>query len=102
MATQASERGFQALGRRLFGFLGHLGAIAVGFVLMVVGIGLGVTMIMIPVAIPVGMFGFGMFLWGSSRAVSGRRSYDPPTTSSPVSGSPSGPGLTRTTRLPSA
>jgi len=52
------------LARRVFGFLGHLGAIVVGFLLMMVGIGLGVTMIMIPVAIPMGLFGFGMWLWG--------------------------------------
>lgn len=45
-------------------FLGHLAAIAGGFVLMVVGLGLGVTMIMLPVGLVVGLGGVLLFVWG--------------------------------------
>ena len=60
--ARTSER--PGLARRVFGFLGHLGAMVVGFLLMMAGIGLGVTMILIPLAIPLGLLGFGMWLWG--------------------------------------
>ena len=44
--------------------LGHIAAIIIGFVLMVVGLALGVTMIMLPVGLVVGMLGFVMFVGG--------------------------------------
>jgi len=44
--------------------LGHVVAVAVGFVLMVVGLGLGVTMVMLPVGLVVGLVGVGLFVWG--------------------------------------
>ena len=43
---------------------GHVVAVVVGFVLMVVGLGLGVTMIMLPVGLVVGLVGVGLFVWG--------------------------------------
>jgi hypothetical protein len=44
--------------------LGHIAAVVVGFILMVVGLGLGVTMIMLPVGIVVGLAGVGLFVGG--------------------------------------
>lgn len=44
--------------------LAHVAALAVGFVLMVVGLGLGVTMIMLPIGLPVGLIGVMLFVWG--------------------------------------
>ncbi|MCY4600921.1 MAG: hypothetical protein OXF27_13495 [Acidobacteria bacterium] len=44
--------------------LGHLVAVAIGFVMMVIGLGLGVTMIMLPVGLAIGLVGVGIFVWG--------------------------------------
>ena len=44
--------------------LGHVAAVVIGFILMVVGLGLGVTMIMLPVGLVVGLVGVGLFVWG--------------------------------------
>ena len=63
MATQQASRGRRLLekGEQV---LGHVVAVAIGFVLMVVGLGLGVTMIMLPVGLVVGLVGVGLFVWG--------------------------------------
>ena len=63
MPTQPTGRGrrFIETGERI---LGHVVAVAVGFVLMVVGLGLGVTMVMLPVGVVVGLVGVGLFVWG--------------------------------------
>ena len=50
--------------RAVEGVLGHIAAVIIGFVLMVVGLGLGVTMIMLPVGIVVGLIGAAMFVGG--------------------------------------
>ena len=44
--------------------LGHVAALIIGFVLMVVGLGLGVTMIMLPVGLVVGLLGAAVFVGG--------------------------------------
>ena len=44
--------------------LGHVLAVVVGFVMMVVGLALGVTMIMLPVGIVVGLAGAAIFVGG--------------------------------------
>jgi len=44
--------------------IGHIAAIVMGFILMVVGLGLGVTMIMLPVGVVVGLIGVAMFVGG--------------------------------------
>lgn len=44
--------------------VGHLAAIVVGFVLMVVGLSLGVTMVLLPVGLVVGIAGVLLFVWG--------------------------------------
>ena len=44
--------------------LGHVAALVVGFVLMVLGLGLGVTMIMLPVGLVVGLIGAAIFVGG--------------------------------------
>jgi hypothetical protein len=44
--------------------LGHIAAVIIGFVMMVVGLGLGVTMIMLPVGIVVGLLGAAIFIGG--------------------------------------
>jgi hypothetical protein len=43
---------------------GHVVAMVVGFVLMIVGIAMGVTIVLLPMGIPVGLAGFFLFLWG--------------------------------------
>jgi hypothetical protein len=49
---------------KLENVLGHIAAVVIGFVMMVVGLGLGVTMIMLPVGIVVGLLGVAIFLGG--------------------------------------
>jgi hypothetical protein len=44
--------------------LGHIAAVIVGFVMMVVGLGLGVTMIMLPVGLVIGLAGMAIFVGG--------------------------------------
>lgn len=44
--------------------LGHVVAIVVGFVMMVVGLALGVTMVMLPVGIVVGLLGVAVLVGG--------------------------------------
>ena len=44
--------------------VGHIAAMIVGFVMMVVGLGLGVTMIMLPVGIVIGLIGVAIFVGG--------------------------------------
>ena len=63
MATQPAGRGRRWLQKAEL-ILAHLAAVAMGFVLMVVGLGLGVTMIMLPVGLVVGLLGVMLFLWG--------------------------------------
>ena len=50
--------------RFIEGVLGHVAAVVVGFVMMMVGLGLGVTMIMLPVGIVVGLAGCAIFVAG--------------------------------------
>jgi hypothetical protein len=52
--------------------LGHVAAIVVGFVLMVIGLALGVTMIMLPVGLVVGLLGFAMVVSGFFAHLDGR------------------------------
>ena len=44
--------------------LGHAAALAIGFVMMVIGLGLGVTMIMLPVGVVIGLAGVAVFVAG--------------------------------------
>jgi hypothetical protein len=44
--------------------LGHIAAIIVGFIMMIVGLALGVTMIMLPVGLVVGLLGVALFISG--------------------------------------
>jgi hypothetical protein len=43
---------------------GHVAAVIVGFIMMVVGLGLGVTMIMLPVGLVIGLVGVAIFVGG--------------------------------------
>lgn len=45
------------------GFL-HIGAIAVGFILMIVALAMGVSVVMLPLGITVGLAGLAILLWG--------------------------------------
>jgi len=53
--------------------LGHIAAIVIGFVLMVIGLALGVTMIMLPVGLVVGLLGFAMVVSGLFAHLDARR-----------------------------
>lgn len=44
--------------------VGHVIALVMGLVLMVVGVAMGVTIVMLPFGVPVGFFGLLLFLWG--------------------------------------
>jgi hypothetical protein len=44
--------------------VGHIAAIVIGLVMMIVGLGLGVTMIMLPVGVVVGLLGVAIFVAG--------------------------------------
>ena len=63
METQPAGRGRRWIEKAEL-ILGHVAAVAAGFVLMVFGLGLGVTMVMLPVGLVVGLLGVGVFVWG--------------------------------------
>ena len=44
--------------------LGHIIAVVVGFVMMIVGLGLGVTMILLPAGLAIGLLGMALFVGG--------------------------------------
>ena len=44
--------------------VGHIAALIVGFVMMIVGLGLGVTMVMLPVGLVIGLLGVAIFIGG--------------------------------------
>ena len=44
--------------------LGHIAAIIIGVVMMVIGLGLGVTMIMLPAGIVIGLLSVAVFVGG--------------------------------------
>ena len=44
--------------------LGHIAAVVIGFVLMVIGLALSVTMVMLPVGVVVGLLGVALFVGG--------------------------------------
>lgn len=44
--------------------LGHVAAVVLGLVFMILGLGLGVTLVALPVGLVVGLGGFLLFLWG--------------------------------------
>jgi hypothetical protein len=44
--------------------LGHVVAVALGFVLMIVGLAMGVTMVLLPVGIVIGLLGVAMVVSG--------------------------------------
>ena len=44
--------------------LGHIAAVVVGFILMVVGLAMGVTMVLLPVGLVVGLLGVALFVGG--------------------------------------
>jgi hypothetical protein len=53
--------------------LGHIAAVIVGFVMMVVGLGLGVTMIMLPAGIVIGLIGAAIFVGGLFAHIDGKQ-----------------------------
>ena len=61
MTGKVSARGIADKAGR---FIGHVAAVVVGFVLMVIGLGLGVTMVMLPVGLVIGLVGVLLFTWG--------------------------------------
>ena len=63
MATPATGRGRGSI-ETVERILGHVAAVLLGFVLMVIGLGLGVTMIMLPVGLVIGLVGLLAFVWG--------------------------------------
>ncbi len=44
--------------------IGHIAAIILGFVMMLVGVSLAVTMVLLPLGIPLGIAGLLLVLWG--------------------------------------
>lgn len=54
--------------------VGHMFAVVVGFVLMIVGLAMGVTIVLLPFGIPLGLvglcvFGWGLFCWSRANEV---------------------------------
>jgi len=60
MHTSAGQELAKGAGR----FVGHLFALVVGFILMIVGLAMGVTIVLLPFGIPLGFVGLGVFVWG--------------------------------------
>lgn len=50
--------------RTIGAVFGHVAAVIVGFIMMVVGLALGVTMIMLPVGLVIGLLGVAIFVAG--------------------------------------
>ena len=50
--------------RTIEAVVGHIAAVIIGFVMMVVGLALGVTMIMLPAGIVIGLIGAVLFVGG--------------------------------------
>ncbi len=48
---------------------GHMVAMILGFMMMLVGMGMGVTMVLLPLGLPIGLIGFIMFIWGMTAQV---------------------------------
>jgi hypothetical protein len=46
--------------------VGHLAAMIVGVILMVIGVAMGTSILMLPFGVPVGFVGLLTFLWGLS------------------------------------
>ena len=69
----------QELARAAGRGLVHLGAIVVGFILMIVGVAMGVTVVMLPAGIAVGIAGLFVFLWG----IFGKAQREATTTETP-------------------
>ena len=59
--AHASGRHLVETGERI---LAHTIAVAVGFVLMMVGLGMGVTMVLLPIGLPLGLGGLLLLVWG--------------------------------------
>lgn len=53
--------------------LGHIAAVILGFVMMVVGLGLGVTMIMLPAGLVIGLAGAAIFVGGLFARIGDRK-----------------------------
>ena len=45
-------------------FLGHVAAVVLGFVLMIVGLAMGVTMVLLPAGIVIGLIGVALVVGG--------------------------------------
>jgi hypothetical protein len=45
-------------------FIGHVAAVVLGFVLIIVGLAMGVTMVLLPVGIAIGLLGVAMVVGG--------------------------------------
>lgn len=58
--------------RKTEGLAGHLVAVVLGFVMMVVGLAMGVTMVMLPVGLVVGLLGVVIFVGGLFGHINGR------------------------------
>jgi hypothetical protein len=50
--------------RNVESVLGHIAAVIIGFVMMVIGLGLGVTLIMLPAGLVIGLLGVAVFIGG--------------------------------------
>ena len=61
MKTESTIRHTLGMVGNIFG---HVAAVIVGLVLMVVGLAMGVTLIMLPIGLAVGLLGFCIFLGG--------------------------------------
>jgi hypothetical protein len=44
--------------------IGHLLAIVLGLILIIVGAGMGVSLVLLPIGIPLGLVGLAIALWG--------------------------------------
>jgi hypothetical protein len=45
-------------------FVGHVAAVILGTVFVIVGTGMGVSLVLLPVGIPVGLLGLALVFWG--------------------------------------
>jgi hypothetical protein len=75
-----NEKATQVLAKGAGQLVGHLFAIAVGVVLMIVGVALGVTIVLLPLGVAVGLFGLLLFMWGLFGRIDGEKGSAGPTT----------------------
>jgi hypothetical protein len=75
--SEQESRG-RVFARQAGSFFGHVAAIIVGLIVMVVGVAMGVTIVLLPVGLAIGLGGLLLFGWGLLGYTRSRGTRPPP------------------------